>query len=398
MNLASSDNLAAVSPAVLPPLPGGVPLSARRASLLFMTSFTHGWRSYADELLRATEPRADLQAVHVRLHRPTWFKVWGKFVPAMKDWDFAGYRSVVGWKWLLGSWFRGALPPERFDLVQITTQTNALALAAYRERHGAGPKAVTVIDQTAVQYAGLGRPAIPQKPVIAAERRVCRAMDMVTCFSEWARQSVINDYGVAPERTTVARQAVRMPAGFFDRPVRREPQAGRKVRLVYVGNEWVRKGGDRLVRWHQEHFADRAELHVLGAGVPVDTTCKNIIWHGSVPREKLLTELLPSMDVFVLPTIFDQLPWALVEAAAVGLPILTTRMAAIPEIAADGRNALLAEVSDERGYLDRLDQLIRDEPLRHRLGDAGRAEVMANWTAERCYPAYLDRLLGLIGR
>lgn len=392
MNLASSDNLSAITPAVLPPRERG-PADAVR--LLLMTSFTHGWRSYADEMLRATEPRADLAAVHVRLHRPLWFKVFGKFVGAMRDWDFAGYRSVLGWDWLLGSWFRSGLPLDRFDVVQITTQTSALALAKARQRYPAGPKAVTVIDQTAVQYVQLGRPALPQKPVIAAERFICNHVDLVTCFSEWSRQSVVRDYGVPAERTTVQRQAVRMPAGFFDQPLRRQPQEGRKIRLAYVGNEWVRKGGDRLLRWHQARFADRAELHVFGAGVPADPGAKSVVWHGSVPRVKLLTEVLPTMDLFVLPTIFDQLPWALVEAAAVGLPILTSNMGAIPEIAADGRNALLAAHTDEAGFQDRLDVLIRDEALRHRLGDAGRAEVIAHWTAERCYPAYLDRLVAL---
>ena len=57
------------------------------------------------------------------------------------------------------------------------------------------------------------------------------------------------------------------------------------------------------------------------------------------------------MDVFVLPTTFDMSPWAVLEAAAAGLPVVSTRLAAIPEMIVDRQTGLLIDRDDGAGQL-----------------------------------------------
>ena len=54
-----------------------------------------------------------------------------------------------------------------------------------------------------------------------------------------------------------------------------------------------------------------------------------------------VAHLLQAMDIFVLPSLREALPIALLEAMSVGLPVIATRVGGIPEVVDDGRNGLL---------------------------------------------------------
>jgi glycosyltransferase involved in cell wall biosynthesis len=291
------------------------------------------------------------------------------------------------WALRIGRWFR-RIDPRCFDVIHVTTENNALALPAISRRTGL-PFSVYVDTTTSLFCREFGHHPLTGAPNRAAEEYIFRHAALVACMSSWARGSVVADYGVAEERTMLARSAVELPQVDVERRMRRAPGP---VRIAFVGNDWVRKGGDRLVRWHQEHCVDRAEVHLFGRNIPALPPMKNVVVHGSVERGRLMGEFLPSMDVFALPTREDMTPWAIVEAAALMLPVVSSRVGAIGELVIHGRTGLLALPGDDAGFAANMRLLVENEQLRQEMAVAARVYAVQEFEPSRWYNALLDRL------
>jgi L-malate glycosyltransferase len=93
--------------------------------------------------------------------------------------------------------------------------------------------------------------------------------------------------------------------------------------------------------------------------------------------------LMAAMDVFLMTSQFEGLPMALLEAMALGKPVVSTRVGGIPEVLIDGEAGLLAPV----GAIDELsagvERLLRDAAMRTRLGAAGAARVESEYHVKR---------------
>jgi glycosyltransferase involved in cell wall biosynthesis len=203
---------------------------------------------------------------------------------------------------------------------------------------------------------------------------------------------VAGEYGVGPERLVTAPFAI-APASNGERPV--ADPVNRPPRIVFVGRDWERKGGDRLLRWHQQHWSTRAELHLCTPTAP-PRGCRNVVHHGATSRDKVLTEILPSMDVFVLPTWNDMSPHVVGEAAAAGLPVVASAIGGITEMVVDGSSGLLLDPHDDHGFVQAIDRLLADPELRRRMGGAARRHVERS-IGEAADDAVLDRLVALGG-
>ena len=114
-----------------------------------------------------------------------------------------------------------------------------------------------------------------------------------------------------------------------------------------------------------------------------------------VERAQLMDELLPSMDGFVLASRFDMLPWAALEGAAAGLPIIAPSVGGLPEVAIDGETGLLFPVGDVDGLAAALARLADDAPLRERLGRGARSHLQQHHDPDRTYPDLVHRLVEL---
>jgi glycosyltransferase involved in cell wall biosynthesis len=93
----------------------------------------------------------------------------------------------------------------------------------------------------------------------------------------------------------------------------------------------------------------------------------------SVTGDAELAALYRSHAVFAFPSTFEGLPLVLLEAAAGGLGIVTTRTCGMKDFVADGRNGLLVDVGDAAGFAAALARLVDDPGLADRLGRAAQA-------------------------
>jgi glycosyltransferase involved in cell wall biosynthesis len=84
------------------------------------------------------------------------------------------------------------------------------------------------------------------------------------------------------------------------------------------------------------------------------------------------TRIVGALDVFVLPSRYEGLPVSLLEAMALGRPVVATTAGGIPEVVRDGEEGVLVPTDDPRALARALTDLIEDPERRARLGDAAR--------------------------
>jgi colanic acid/amylovoran biosynthesis glycosyltransferase len=110
-----------------------------------------------------------------------------------------------------------------------------------------------------------------------------------------------------------------------------------------------------------------AQANILGLADDVD-------FLGSLPEADTLLEI-SSSDVLVLPSFMEGLPIVLMEALGLGVPVVATRVAGIPELVEEGRTGLLFSPSNWIELAEALDRLVADPTLRRRLGKTGPARI-----------------------
>lgn len=94
--------------------------------------------------------------------------------------------------------------------------------------------------------------------------------------------------------------------------------------------------------------------------------------------------LLRHVDVHLHPTIWDNAPYAVIEAMAAGRAVLASDCGGVPELVEDGRTGLLARTGDAASFVDGLARLVEDPDLRDRLGRGARRRVEERLTDVAC--------------
>jgi glycosyltransferase involved in cell wall biosynthesis len=98
---------------------------------------------------------------------------------------------------------------------------------------------------------------------------------------------------------------------------------------------------------------------------------QNIFMGAFTDREEL-SHIMAGTDIFLLSSILEGQPLAIVEAMAYGCPIVSTNVGGIPELITDGKNGLLCPPKNPQCLAEKIGLLIDDPILRKRLGSAAR--------------------------
>ncbi|HYY10997.1 MAG TPA: glycosyltransferase family 4 protein [Kineosporiaceae bacterium] len=281
-----------------------------------------------------------------------------------------------------------------------------IALAAAR-RH-ALPLVVTVHTSVAHTLAVHGARSAVVKAVGGWwERRVEPAADAVLALTP-RLAGVLTEQGVDAGRVHVVPSGVRPQLFDGARPLPPEFAARLaavpRPRIGYVGRLHPQKSVDVVVRALPLLDAD-AHLVVAGEGPDrpklerlVDELGlrSRVTFLGLVPHDDV-PALLREVDVAVLPSRYEELGTAIVEAMACGVPVVASRTGGIPDVVRDGVNGLLAEPGDVPATAAALRRVLADPHLRRRLGECGRRSAQDHrWDvlAERVHDVYTSVLEG----
>jgi glycosyltransferase involved in cell wall biosynthesis len=236
---------------------------------------------------------------------------------------------------------------------------------------------VISLDVTPKQYDDLAEEYghVPDQPGAIASakqwlnRRIFNQARLLLPATDWVRRSLIDDYGVPDERIEV------LPPGTdverFHPPTQRPSETSGTLRILFVGGDFIRKGGDTLLEWFRSSPASEScELHIVTREAV--TSSERVVVHRLSHEKDRLAELFREADVFVLPTRAECFGLVLTEAMASGLPVVTCPVGGIPEVVDDGVSGLLVPAGDPRALDGALTRLIEDRALRLRLGEHGR--------------------------
>ena len=95
---------------------------------------------------------------------------------------------------------------------------------------------------------------------------------------------------------------------------------------------------------------------------------------------KEVRSCLRAADIFLLPSLWENMPYSCLEAMAAGRAIVASDQGGIPELIDNGNNGLLASPDDPESFIRQIRVLLDDESLRKRLGRAARKTVEQNFT------------------
>jgi glycosyltransferase involved in cell wall biosynthesis len=98
---------------------------------------------------------------------------------------------------------------------------------------------------------------------------------------------------------------------------------------------------------------------------------------GSVPRDRVL-RLFRAADASVLPSAWENFPHTVVEALAVGCPVIATAVGGVPEVVRDGENGLLVPARDPAALAAAIERFFGDAELRDRLTAAAAPSVASS--------------------
>ena len=110
---------------------------------------------------------------------------------------------------------------------------------------------------------------------------------------------------------------------------------------------------------------------------------------GNVDRKRK-NQLLAESGIFLLPSYYECLPMALLEAMAAGLPVVATAVGGIPELVRDGENGFLISPGDVAALAERIETLTQNPELRASMGRKSRAIAKELLDREKYVAALVD--------
>ena len=97
-----------------------------------------------------------------------------------------------------------------------------------------------------------------------------------------------------------------------------------------------------------------------------------------------LLDVFRSLDLFVIPTVEgDTIPQLLMQALAIGLPVVSTTTGSIPDVVTDGESGFIVPPRDVDALADRIWRLLAEPDLRAAMGRQGRRRVERSYSIDR---------------
>ncbi len=358
-----------------------------------------GMQSHAASLTRALDAMGVAQTVLTT--RP----------PGAPTRRHVGARSVVHRVGLPVPWLRqgyGAAAAARLpglargvDLVHahLGEDLAVLPLAVAAQRIAGGARLVVTVHTSVAHTLAVtdARSYVLKHLGGAIERKVSSRADAVIALTPRLAEIL---RGVGVEHVAVIPSGVE-PAAYAPREGDPLPDV-KHPRIICVARLHDQKDPLSLVR-AVPHLRSEGQVVIVGDGplrgeveAEIDRLGVRGRVHlvGAVTRDQV-PALLAASDVFVLPSLYEELGTAVIEAMQAGLPVVATRAGGIPSLVTDGLSGLLVRPQSPVELADALDRVLGDPGLAARLAASGRTVAAGyDWSqlAGRVLAVYEDVL------
>ena len=304
-------------------------------------------------------------------------------------------------------WPDGLAGSRNLDLLRYRAEWNAGLVARKRIREleaAGGPFDVLHFHRHATAYASLERmrrtPSIvtidctqrcvlmhartslekrSYEPNVRRDGRIFDAARLIIAASRWAAESVRQEYPSCTTEIVVMPNPVQLDAfdsAWSNERYERSGTPGFRPRVLFMGGDFARKGGDVLLTaWREGTFAERASLDLVTSSPPANIPAGVTVHTGIDVHSTAWREFWRLADVFVMPSRDEAFGLVFQEAAAAGVPSIATRINALPEQVLHGETGLLIEPNDADAIGRALDELLASRDRRRALGDRARAYV-----------------------
>jgi glycosyltransferase involved in cell wall biosynthesis len=303
-------------------------------------------------------------------------RVRPRATPGVKPFPWVNNWSLqVSWQGR--SVLRAAMQSRHIDCVFIHTQVAALFAKGTMRR----VPTVVSLDATPVNFDSVGdayghhrQAALVEHVKLLVNRRALCGASAIVTWSQWAADSVSRHYKVPANRVHHIFPGVQLSRFAPHSRDYRGP-----VRLLFVGADFVRKGGPDLIA-AAGALGESIELDIVTSSASEITDAPGVTMrvHRDVkPNSARMSDLYGRADIFVLPSRGDCTPLVLAEAMASGLPVVATTVGAIPDAVRHGQNGLLVPPCRPDELTGAIRHLVDDAQSRQQMGAAGRllAEV-----------------------
>ena len=324
-------------------------------------------------------------------HSPWYLREWVKMLIRVNK-RLLGKQTAAEFLTIFGKYFskqlERALASKPVDLVFVSASPQLIAYlktdipviynidATFKQLQGYYPYFSNLADYNIRQG-------------IALDKRAFQKSKHLILGSDWAKNSAVKDYGIEESRISV----IPFGANLDSIPTADEltSSAATEFRLLFLGVEWVRKGGDIVLEAFRllQRKGVNAHLHIIGCVPPHDLSNEKQITvipflnKNEEADFKQLQKIFLESSVLFLPTRAECAGIVFAEAGAYGLPSVTTDTGGVTTYVKDGVNgyALPYEARGER-YAELLAELATDTELAAKLkiGSRQRFEESLNWT------------------
>jgi len=212
-------------------------------------------------------------------------------------------------------------------------------------------------------------------------RNVFSNIDHVFPQTDWCGRSMVRDFGIPQSRVsggTIAADLDRWPVRDF------ADSSDEGIRLLFVGNEFQRKGGPFLLAV-LERLPETAKLVIVSNDCFFDSALlpDRVRHYKNIDHDKM-PEMFRSADIFVFPTYKEHFGMVQIEALSSGLPLISRDVGGVSDAVIDGYNGyLMPYKSTEDDWVKKIEFLMSHPDERARMGKNSRVLAEEKFSMEK---------------
>ncbi|MNO20278.1 GDP-mannose-dependent alpha-(1-6)-phosphatidylinositol monomannoside mannosyltransferase [compost metagenome] len=288
----------------------------------------------------------------------------------------------------------------KYDLIH--TQDIVSTRALWRVKPKATPLISTVHGCLAEEfiYTGeiTGKDTLPWRYVATEEFYGAESSNMTIVPTQWLKKLMISEFGVSGKKLKVVPYGMDINAfqKLAEQPTSLDARPGQKIlicpaRLVHIkGHKYLLDALAML-----KNVRTDWKCYLLGNGPAKDELLEqrkglHLEEHVEFLGDRHdVPSLLRIADIFVLPSIQDNLPFSIMEAQSLGKPIVVSDAGGIPEMVSHGKNGLVSPAGQSEPIFFNLLHLLQNDGLRAQMGEQAKRWANQQWSIQKM----MDRTL-----